>query len=84
MVRAAADGGIKTTITARRLDGTRMKISYTAKYDGAASSIAGTGTQTIQFPQNNWTQIHSPLNARSQAGNTTSLLDSSFQKIERP
>jgi hypothetical protein len=43
IVRTASDGGVNTTITAERLDGTRMKISYTSKYDGAPSSIAGTG-----------------------------------------
>jgi hypothetical protein len=43
MVRTAADGGVSTTITAERRDGTRMQISFTAKYDGAPSSIAGTG-----------------------------------------
>jgi hypothetical protein len=40
--------------------------------------------QAIRFPQNNWTQIHSPLNARSQAGSTMSLVDSRSQKTERP
>jgi hypothetical protein len=60
-----------------------MQISYTAKYDGAASSIAGTGypSDTISAKQ---LDANTPLNARSQAGNTMSLLDSSFQKIERP
>ena len=53
MVRTAADGGVSTTITAEKLDGTRMKISYTAKYDGVPSSIAGTGypSDTISAKQ---------------------------------
>jgi hypothetical protein len=53
MVRTAADGGVNTTITAERLDGTRMKISYSAKYDGAPYSIAGTGypSDTISAKQ---------------------------------
>jgi hypothetical protein len=53
MVRTAAEGGINTTITAQRLDGSWMKISYKAKYDGAPYSIAGTGhpSDTISAKQ---------------------------------
>jgi hypothetical protein len=53
MVRAEADGGVITTITAERLDGTRMNISYMAKYDGTPYSIAGTGypSDTISAKQ---------------------------------
>jgi hypothetical protein len=50
MVRTEGNGGVNTKI---RLDGTRMNISYTAKYDGAAYSIAGTGypSDTISAKQ---------------------------------
>ncbi len=53
MVRTAVEGGVTTTITAERLDGSQMRISYTAKYDGALYSIPGTGypSDTISAKQ---------------------------------
>ena len=53
MTRTEADGGVKTTIAAQRLDGTRMNISYTAKYDGTPYPIPGTGypNDTISWKQ---------------------------------
>jgi hypothetical protein len=53
MVRTTVDSGVKTTVTAERLDGTRMNISYTAKYDGVPYSIPGTGypDDTISWRQ---------------------------------
>jgi hypothetical protein len=35
IVNAAADGGIKVTVTGERQDGTPIKSSYTVKYDGS-------------------------------------------------
>jgi hypothetical protein len=43
MTRTATAGGVRTTITAQRLDGTPMNISYTARYGGLPYSIPGTG-----------------------------------------
>ena len=53
MVRELAEGGVKTTITAEGIDGTRMKISYTGKYDGIPVSVPGTGfpSDTISMKQ---------------------------------
>jgi hypothetical protein len=43
-VREAAPGGVKVTLTGERTDGTAIKASYTAKYDGTPAVIAGVGT----------------------------------------
>jgi hypothetical protein len=53
MVRTAVDSGVKTTVTAQRLNGTRMSLSYSAKYDGASCPIYGTGNpnDTISWRQ---------------------------------
>ena len=53
MVREASDGGVKTTVTAERIDRTRMNITYTVKYDGAAVVVQGTGypSDTISMMQ---------------------------------
>ncbi|MBS1854340.1 MAG: hypothetical protein JST11_03160 [Acidobacteria bacterium] len=53
MVRTAVDSGVKTTVTSERLDGTRMDVGYTAKYDGAPYPIPGTGypNDTISWRQ---------------------------------
>ena len=42
-VREAAPGGVKVTTTGERSDGTSISTSYTAKYDGSATAVAGTG-----------------------------------------
>jgi hypothetical protein len=42
-VREAADGGVKVTTTGERADGTQVNITYTAKYDGSESTVAGPG-----------------------------------------
>jgi hypothetical protein len=42
-VREAAPGGVKVTITGERTDGMAINASYTAKYDGTAAAITGTG-----------------------------------------
>jgi hypothetical protein len=44
MVRETAPGGVKVTITGERADGTPINASYTAKFDGAATAVSGTGT----------------------------------------
>jgi len=44
LVRDAAPGGIKVTVTGERTDGTPISGSYTAKYDGSPSAVAGSGT----------------------------------------
>ena len=55
VVREAADGGVKATITGERTDGTPVNASFTAKYDGTTSTLAGTGTpyDTIAIKQVN-------------------------------
>jgi len=42
-VREASDGGVKVTATGERADGTKFNTSYTAKYDGSASTVTGEG-----------------------------------------
>jgi hypothetical protein len=42
-VREASDGGVKVTTTGERSDGTKINTSYTAKYDGSASTVTGEG-----------------------------------------
>jgi hypothetical protein len=44
MVREAAPDGVKVTITGERIDGTPIDATYTAKFDGSATPVSGTGT----------------------------------------
>lgn len=44
MAREAVPGGVKVTITGERADGTPINANYTAKFDGSASAVSGTGT----------------------------------------
>jgi hypothetical protein len=41
-VREASDGGVKVTTTGERAIGAQINTSYTAKYDGTASTVTGT------------------------------------------
>jgi hypothetical protein len=52
-VREASGGGVKVTNTGERADGTQINTSYTAKYDGTASTVTGTGStyDTISIKQ---------------------------------
>ena len=43
-VREAATGGVKVATTGERTDGTAVNSSYTAKYDGSAAKVEGSGT----------------------------------------
>jgi hypothetical protein len=43
-VREAAPGGVKVTNTGARADGSAINASYTAKYDGVAVPVTGTGS----------------------------------------
>ena len=43
-VREAVPGGVKVTNTGERADGTAINASYTAKYDGSAAAVTGTGS----------------------------------------
>jgi hypothetical protein len=43
VTREAAEGGVKVTNAGERADGTKIDSGYTAKYDGSASSVSGTG-----------------------------------------
>src|SRR5215469_7606936 len=54
-VREASSDGVKVTNTGERADGTQVNTSYTAKYDGSASTVTGTGVQydTISIKQVN-------------------------------
>jgi hypothetical protein len=54
-VREAASGGVKVTNTGERADGTMINAIYTAKYDGTATSVRGTGApyDTISIKQVN-------------------------------
>ena len=42
-VREAAPGGVKVTNSGERADGTAVNANYTAKYDGSASAVTGSG-----------------------------------------
>ncbi len=42
-VREAVPGGVKVTNTGERADGSAINASYTAKYDGSAAAVTGTG-----------------------------------------
>src|ERR1039458_669511 len=43
-VREAVPGGVKVALTGERTDGAAINASYTAKYDGSAAAVTGTGT----------------------------------------
>ena len=43
-VREAAAGGVKVTVRGERADGTAIDSGYTAKYDGSATAVTGSGT----------------------------------------
>ena len=43
MVREAAGGGAKVTVTGERSDGKEVNAAYTAKYDGSPASVSGGG-----------------------------------------
>lgn len=43
-VREAAPGGVKVTNTGERTDGAAINATYTAKYDGSATAVAGSGS----------------------------------------
>src|SRR3954451_4783857 len=44
-VREASGDGVKVTNTGERADDGKVDTSYTAKYDGSESTVAGTGLQ---------------------------------------
>ena len=43
-VREAIPGGVKVTNTGERTDGTAINATYTAKYDGTAVAVTGSGS----------------------------------------
>jgi hypothetical protein len=43
-VREAAPGGVKVTVSGERVDGAAINSGYTAKYDGSATAVTGSGT----------------------------------------
>ena len=51
MVREASDGGVKSTATGQRKDGTAINSSYTAKYDGKEYPVTGAPWDTISIKQ---------------------------------
>ena len=51
MVIEAYDGGIRTTMTGERKDGTAYNSSYTAKYDGKEYPVTGATANTISIKQ---------------------------------
>ena len=55
VTREASDGGVKVTTTGERTDGTSINTSYTAKYDGTETRVAGSGApyDTIAVKQVN-------------------------------
>jgi hypothetical protein len=42
-MREAAPGGVKVTNSGERADGAAINATYTAKYDGSASAVTGSG-----------------------------------------
>ena len=51
MVREASDGGLKSTSTGQRKDGTAINSSYTAKYDGKEYPVTGAPWDTTSIKQ---------------------------------
>jgi hypothetical protein len=53
VVREASGDGVKVTNAGERSDGSKVSTTYTAKYDGTASTVTGTGLQydTISIKQ---------------------------------
>jgi len=43
-VREAAPDGVKVTNTGEKADGSAINASYTAKYDGSAAAVTGSGS----------------------------------------
>ncbi len=43
VVRKAVDGGVETTVTGEREDGSKIDTSYRAKYDGKEVTLTGSG-----------------------------------------
>jgi hypothetical protein len=43
MMRESIPGGVKVTITGERSDGAPINATYTAKFDGSASPVTGSG-----------------------------------------
>jgi hypothetical protein len=54
LTREASDGGVRHTTSGERSDGTVLKSSYTAKYDGKDVQVSGNGQyDTIAIKQVN-------------------------------
>lgn len=55
VTREAADGGVKVSTKGERADGSKIDTSYTAKYDGKAVAVTGTGVtwDTVALKQVN-------------------------------
>ena len=53
MVREAADGGVKVTVTGARKDGTAINSSSTVKYDGKEYPVSGAPWDTTAVKQIN-------------------------------
>jgi hypothetical protein len=53
VTREAARGGVKVTILGERTDGTIINATYTAKFDGSATAVEGTGSpyDTVSIKQ---------------------------------
>jgi len=53
VVRAAAPGGVQVTTTGERTDGTAIKASYMANYDGTPAGVTGQGSpyDTVSIKQ---------------------------------
>ncbi len=51
IVNAAADGGVKVTVTGQRQDGTPINASYSVKYDGKEYPVTGAPWDTLSMKQ---------------------------------
>jgi len=51
IVREASDGGVKSTSTGQRKDGTAINSTYTAKYDGKEYPVTDAPWDTISIKQ---------------------------------
>jgi hypothetical protein len=69
LVREAAAGGVKLTVTGARADGSAVNSTWTAKYDGTPAKVTGAGvpfdtTTTKQIDANTftseWTKAGTP------------------------
>ena len=82
MVREASDGGVKSTSTGQRKDGTAIHSTYTAEYDGKEYPVTDAAWDTISIKQidaNTFT-----TETKKTGGKYHTIAERSFPKTARP